>query len=86
MLQQVISIGAAILILIAYGMNHLGKWNRENISYIVLNLIGSTMLTYFAVLAGQMGLIVMEGAWAIISMAALAKILFRGNSVPGGDL
>lgn len=81
MLQQVISITAAIMILLAYAANHLKWFERDNIAYIVLNLVGSAILAVIAARSPQagIGLVVVEGSWSIISLVALIRVATRSG-------
>lgn len=71
MLGQIVSLGGAAMVLFAYGAHQTGRLPRESFLYLSLNLVGSATLTVFAIHARQAGLAVMEGAWAVISLAAL---------------
>jgi hypothetical protein len=73
MLGQAISLAAAAMILFAYGAHQLGRMDRDGFAYLLLNLAGSVALTVFAARARQAGLTFMEGAWALISAASLAR-------------
>ena len=75
MLGQAISLAAAAMILFAYGAHQLGRMSRDGFAYLLLNLAGSLALTVFAARARQAGLTFMEGAWALISFASLARKL-----------
>jgi hypothetical protein len=77
MLEQIISIGGAVTILAAYAAQHMGKLDRESKLYAFLNLVGAGILTWAAIRARQVGLILVEGAWAAISLAALIRLLVR---------
>ena len=79
MIAQAISLRGALMILAAYGAHQAGKLGREDLAYLLLNLAGSVILTYFAYQARNVGLTVMEGVWAIISAIALLK---RRSSPP----
>ena|SRR5882724_1475446 len=83
MLQQIISIAAAIMILAAYAANHLKWFDRDNIVYILFNLFGSAILAIVAARSPQasIGLVVVEGSWSIISLAALVRVVTRGPDV-----
>ena len=50
-------------------------------STIALNAAGSAMLGYVALKGGALGLILVEFAWALVSVFALARALRR---YPGG--
>lgn len=79
--EQIISIFGAITILFAYAAQHLGRLDRSSKWYSFLNLVGSAILTWAAIRARQMGLILVEGAWAAISLAALLRLsLARRNA------
>lgn len=80
MIEQLVSVAGAITILLAYALHHLGRLDRNSKTYSLMNLIGSGILTWAAVGARQMGLILVEGAWAAISLAALIRqSLIRAN-------
>lgn len=74
MLGQLVSIVAAAMVLIAYGGNQMGRLSRDSLLYLGLNLLGGAILTVFAVRARQAGLVVMEGAWVLISLAGLLRL------------
>ncbi len=71
MLGQWISLAGAAMVLFSYGAHQIGRLPREGLLYLLLNLFGSAILTFFAVRARELGLAVMEGAWAAISFSAL---------------
>jgi hypothetical protein len=73
MLLQLISLGGAAMILAAYGGQQLGRMDRGGGLYLGLNLVGSAILTFSAICARSLGLSVLEGAWAMISLAALLR-------------
>ena len=73
MIGQVVSLLGAAMILAAFAAQQAGKLGRENLAYLLLNLVGSVILTYFAVEARNAGLIALEGAWALISLVSLLK-------------
>lgn len=69
--MQWISIAGAAMVLTAYGAHQLGRMGRQDKLYLTLNLVGAAILTVFAVRAREAGLAIMEGAWVLISLAAL---------------
>jgi hypothetical protein len=78
MIGQWISLLAALLILFAYAAHQLGRMERTSLACLLLNLCGSATLTFFAIRARELGLSVMEGAWAAISLSALVVRGRRG--------
>jgi hypothetical protein len=75
MLIQTLSILGAVMMLGAFAALQLKKLDADSIVYQVLNLIGATFLTVAAVTVRQAGLILIEGAWAVISAAALIRVI-----------
>lgn len=74
MIGQLVSLAGALMILAAFAAQQAGKWKGEDAPYLVLNLVGSLILTWSAVKAGSLGLIVLEGSWALISLVSLVKV------------
>ena len=75
MLLQVISVLGALAILGAYTANLLGWLRPANLSYSLANLIGSGILTIVAVVDQQLGFILLEGVWALVSLWGVIQVL-----------
>lgn len=82
MIGQAISLVGAALILAAFAAQQGGRLSPDATTYLALNLAGSAILTYFAVEARNLGLIVLEGSWALISLISIARTAGR-TSPPG---
>ena len=74
MVEQLISLVGALLILSAYGAQQFQKLSPTSSLYLLLNFAGATILGIIAMRARQLGLSLVEGAWAIISLAMLVKV------------
>jgi len=72
-MRQLASFVGALFILIAY-VGHQMKWmdSRKPV-YNILNAIGSAILAYIAFHPFQIGFVVLEVAWALVSLYALWK-------------
>jgi hypothetical protein len=68
LIDQLVSLVGAALILAAYVALQRNWLPRETRAYNALNLVGSGLLTYVAVKDGRIGFIILEGAWALLSV------------------
>ena len=75
MLMQVISIAGALMVLTAYAAHQFDRLSKETYTYQLLNTIGGAALVAAAITTRQAGLIIMEGAWTVISFAGLIKVM-----------
>jgi hypothetical protein len=78
---QLISVIGALLILLAFAANQFGRLDTSNLSYQVANFVGSAILTVVAVIEVQLGFILLEGTWALVSLWGTIRVL-RGEG-PG---
>lgn len=74
-MAQAIQIIGALVILAAFAASQLGELETDSRLYLLLNLVGSTVLAILAVIEGQIGFILLEGVWAIVSGWSLFVIL-----------
>ena len=82
MIGQAVSLAGAAMILAAFAAQQAGKLRPVDLAYLWLNFGGAAILAYFALQAGNLGLIVLEGAWAVISLVSLVKTHLRSASPP----
>ena len=68
LLDQLVSIVGAALILGAYVALQRDWLPRESRAYNALNFVGSAFLTYAAVRNWNLGFVILEGAWALLSL------------------
>ena len=80
---QVISVLGALAILGAFAANLFGWIRPSNLWYSVANFLGSAVLTVVAVVDQQLGFLLLEGTWALVSLWGIYSAL-RGRRVPPG--
>ncbi|MGA2695928.1 MAG: hypothetical protein ABSE92_07700 [Terriglobales bacterium] len=71
--RQAFSFVGAMLILVAYVGQQLKWMDSEKPAYNILNIVGSAILVYVAFHPFQLGFVVLEGAWVVVSMYALTR-------------
>jgi hypothetical protein len=81
---QLLSIAGALLILAPFAASQMGRLSTQTLAYQVMNLAGSSGLTAVAIVERQYGFILLEGIWAIVSVAGLVRVLKIGPSGPTG--
>ena len=79
-MEQIISFVAAIVILAAYALQQSGRLAANGLTYISLNLVSGIILGIIAMRARQLGLTVLEFAWAGISGISLIRVLLSRTS------
>jgi hypothetical protein len=82
-MDQVVQIIGALLILAGFAAAQFGLLRVDSVTYLVLNLGGSALLAYLAAVEEQLGFLLLEAVWAIVSAWSLARVL-RGLPVAGG--
>ena len=73
LLDQLASLAGAVLILFAYLALQRGWLVRESRAYNALNFVGGVCLTFSAVRARNVGFILLEGSWALLSLPGTVR-------------
>ncbi|MGB7923509.1 MAG: hypothetical protein WCF57_09715 [Pyrinomonadaceae bacterium] len=74
MLEQAVSMVGALLVLAGFAAQRFKLISSDSASYLLLNLFGGFILFLIAIDSRQLGFIVMEGAWTLISLAGLWRL------------
>ena len=84
--MQVVSVIGALAVLAAFVANQLGWIRPSQFSYAAANFVGAGILTFVAVMDRQIGFVVLQGSWTIISLLGIVRALRgdAGREVPPG--
>jgi len=74
---QLVQILGSLLILVPFGLAQLGRMSARSRPYLILNLAGSAVLAFDAAIGSQWGFLLLEGAWAVVSLTGLARLAAR---------
>ena len=61
------------LILVAYFLAEINKISNKDLTFILLNLTGSLLACFASILLKYVPFIILEGAWALISLGSLVN-------------
>ena len=73
MLLQLMSLVGALMVLGAYFAYQRGIMGRESRWYNALNFFGAALLTWVALEDRRWGFVLLEGAWALLSLAPMLR-------------
>ena len=73
MLFQLVSLAGALLVLAGYAALQTGRLSQQSRLFNLLNLVGSALLTWVAIVDRRSGFILLEGSWALLSLFPLLR-------------
>ena len=77
---QALSLVGAVVILAAYAAQAFKLLDANGRPYLLLNFVGGVLLCVAAIAVSQVGFIVLEGAWGLISFIGLARTFVAKNA------
>ena len=78
---QLVSVLGSLLVLAAYVATQFGWLSTKGPSFAFANIVGSGILAVVAALEAQWGFLLLEGAWALVSLLALMRQRAKPNTL-----
>jgi hypothetical protein len=75
----VIGVVGMVLLLTAFALNLLRKLTHDSVTYIVLNILGAGISTYYAYTLDAYPFIMLEATWALFAIYKLAVVFSRNR-------
>ena len=77
---QLVSVLGSLLVLVAYEASQFGYLSAKGLAYAFANIVGSGILAVVAALEAQWGFLLLEGAWASVSLVAVVRHRAKTNT------
>src|SRR5215216_5690773 len=76
---QLVSVLGSLLVLVAYVASQFGWLSAKGVAYAFANIVGSGILAVIAALEAQWGFLLLEVAWASVSLVAVVRHRAKPN-------
>lgn len=73
-LEQAVQISGSLLILVPFALVQARRMTTDSVTYLVLNIVGSTILAVDAAFGRQYGFLLLETVWALVSVWGLFRV------------
>jgi len=80
LVEQAVELVGAVLILAAFAGAQAGRLGWRSAGYLLPNLLGSAALALDAMHGRQWGFLLLEGAWALVSLAGILSALLAART------
>jgi len=76
-LDQVVQMAGALLILAGFILSQRNLLDADSYLYLILNLVGATILVVLAFQMQRWGFVLLEGVWALVALVGVILRLVR---------
>jgi hypothetical protein len=82
-MDQVIQMAGALVVLGAFVANQRHLMTTDSVAFLAMNAVGTAILAVIAGRNGDMGFLLLEGVWSIVSLLGLVRALRRPRVASG---
>lgn len=75
---QAIQLIGALIVLSGFIANQRFGLSSDSVWFLLANAVGTTVLAIVAGVNGDLGFLLLEGVWAIVSFTSLVRVLRTG--------
>lgn len=72
-----VGLAGVTMLLVAFFLNLWGKISKDGLTYILMNMIRAGIACFASWLINYMPFVILEGTWALVSLAGLIRYLKR---------
>jgi hypothetical protein len=80
-IDLLLEVTGAILILVAFALAQFRALDRHGAPYLVLNLVGATLLAGSAAIHRQWGFLLLQSVWGLVALWDLLGLVRRGGAL-----
>lgn len=66
-----------LMLLIAFVMNLMKRWQEDHPAYLALNIVGAAMACAYALLSGTIPFVILEGVWGLFAVVKFAGLMTK---------
>jgi protein-S-isoprenylcysteine O-methyltransferase Ste14 len=81
-LAQIVQVVGALFVLAGFTAAQVGVMDTQSRAYLMLNLVGSIVLTVLAAVERQYGFLLLEAVWALVSAWGLWRLAPGRGAMP----
>lgn len=72
-----VGLAGVTMLLVAFFLNLWGKISKDGLTYILMNIFGAGLACLASWLINYLPFVILEGTWALVSVAGLIRYLKR---------